>query len=67
MKRTVKVSGMSCKHCSGRVEAALAGVAGVASAKVDLAAGTASVECDDGVADGTLAEAVREAGYEVVE
>lgn len=66
MTRTLKVTGMSCKHCSGRVEAALSGVPGVASAKVDLAAGTARVECDESVSVASLADAVSEAGYEVV-
>ncbi len=62
----LKVSGMSCAHCSRRVESALKDIAGVTSATVDLLAGTASVDCDEGVSRETLAEAVREAGYEVV-
>ncbi len=66
MKVTLKVSGMSCAHCSRRVETALAEVAGVSSAKVDLAGGTATVECAEGVSADTLSGAVREAGYEVV-
>ena len=39
----LKVGGMSCGHCSSRVEKALAAVEGVTSATVDLAAAQATV------------------------
>lgn len=43
MKKTYKVSGMSCHHCSGHVERALNSIDGV-SAKVNLENATAEVE-----------------------
>jgi heavy metal translocating P-type ATPase len=63
MAKTMKIEGMMCAHCSGRVEKALNGLPGV-TATVDLAAGTASVTGD--ASDETLTKAVTDAGYTVV-
>lgn len=65
MKRTLRVEGMSCQHCAGRVEQALAAIPGV-KATVDLAAKTATVEAPESVSDESLERAVAGAGYEVV-
>ncbi|MDE7405317.1 MAG: cadmium-translocating P-type ATPase [Clostridiales bacterium] len=62
MKTVLKVEGMSCGHCSARVQKALAAVAGVTKAEVDLASGTATVEGDFDVA--AAVAAVENAGYE---
>ncbi|MDE6618429.1 MAG: cadmium-translocating P-type ATPase [Clostridiales bacterium] len=62
MKTVLKVQGMSCGHCSARVQKALAAVAGVTNAEVDLASGTATVEGDFDVA--AAVAAVENAGYE---
>ena len=63
-KIVLTVEGMSCGHCSARVEAALNAVPG-AKAKVDLAKKTATVKgCDDKDA---LIRAVTEAGYNVTD
>jgi len=43
----LSVSGMSCGHCVGRVEAALTNVAGVESVEVDLPSKSASVTFGD--------------------
>ena len=58
------VEGMSCGHCSARVEKALNAVAGV-SAKVDLAAKTASIVHPASVTVDALKAAVTDAGYSV--
>ena len=63
MTKTVKIEGMMCAHCSGRVEKALNELPGV-TATVDLAAGTAAVTGD--VSDEVLTKAVTDAGYTVV-
>ena len=63
MTKTMKIEGMMCAHCSGRVEKALNDLPGV-TATVDLAAGTASVTGD--ASDEALAKAVTDAGYTVV-
>ena len=63
MAKTMKIEGMMCAHCSGRVEKALNDLPGV-TATVDLAGGTASVQGD--VSDEALTKAVTDAGYTVV-
>ena len=63
MTKTMKIEGMMCAHCSGRVEKALNDLPGV-TATVDLAAGTASVNGD--ATDEVLTKAVTDAGYTVV-
>ncbi|EUJ31155.1 heavy-metal-associated domain-containing protein [Listeria cornellensis] len=66
-KLVVEVEGMSCEHCEKRVREAIESVEGVEKAVISLEAGTAEVTYDDGkkVQD-AIAEAVDEAGYEVV-
>jgi len=63
MEKTMKIEGMMCAHCSGRVEKALNDLPGV-TATVNLEAGTATVRgnADDAV----LTKAVTDAGYTVV-
>ncbi|KTG30708.1 heavy-metal-associated domain-containing protein [Haloferax profundi] len=62
MSTTITVTGMTCEHCEGRVEEALAGVAGVTDATADREADSATIE---GEADiDTLVAAVEEAGYD---
>jgi copper chaperone CopZ len=66
MKKIIEITGMSCEHCSGRVEKALNAIDGV-NAKVELKKNRAIVNlANDGINDQTLKEAVIEAGYEVV-
>jgi copper chaperone CopZ len=58
----LKVSGMSCQHCSGAVAKALEAVPGVSRVEVNLEGGLARIE---GVAaPDALVRAVTEAGYE---
>ena len=65
MTRTMKIEGMMCTHCSGRVEKVLNALEGV-TATVDLQAGTASVTCEATVTDELLRKTVEDAGYDVV-
>lgn len=65
MNKLMKIEGMMCAHCSGRVEKALNALEGV-TATVDLAAGTASITLSAPVEDQVLVDAVTEAGYQVV-
>ena len=64
-EKTIHIEGMACGHCTARVEKALAGVAGVASAKADLEGKCARVTLNAPVEDTTLTAAVTDAGYEV--
>lgn len=58
---TLDIDGMTCAGCAGRVEKALAGVAGVSDARVNLALERAEVEGVAGSED--LVDAVTRAGY----
>ncbi len=60
----LNVGSMSCASCVGRVDKALAGVPGVVSASVNLAAETATVEYVEGVVTvDQIAQASTEMGY----
>jgi copper chaperone CopZ len=59
-------SGMSCGHCSARVEKVLNAIDGV-EAIVDLESNSASIKLSGDVSDEMLKKAVDAIGYEVVE
>ena len=62
---TLKIEGMSCMHCVGRVKKALDALAGVSEATVDV--GSATVSFDDSATSAeAIAEAVVKSGYKVV-
>lgn len=63
---TLKVSGMSCGHCAARIEQAVASIHG-ASGKVDLSAGTVTVEAPETVTKAEIAAAIEQAGYKTEE
>lgn len=60
---TLKVEGMSCGHCVGRVQKALADTPGVLEATVDLDRGSAKVRTSGNVPPAQLIAAVEKAGY----
>ncbi|MBC7726500.1 MAG: heavy metal translocating P-type ATPase, partial [Microbacteriaceae bacterium] len=63
--RRLRIDGMTCASCVGRVERALAGVPGVLQASVNLATATAEVRHLAGsAADADLLAAVQRAGYQ---
>jgi copper chaperone CopZ len=65
----LSVTGMTCGHCVSAVTRELKGVAGVQDVSVELHAGqTSSVRVISNlpVSEGSLREAVDEAGYDVV-
>jgi len=64
METTLKITGMNCGACVSHVTKALQSVAGVQSATVDLAAGSATVQHDPNTHPVALVEAVAEAGYQ---
>ena len=65
MEKTMVIEGMSCSHCSGRVEKALNQLEGV-TAQVNLETKTAAIQLSQPVSDDQLKKAVEDAGYEVV-
>lgn len=67
MKKTFKISGMTCAACSSRVERFVKKMDGVSSASVNLAAETLRVSFDTSMTNETAIEAVVvKAGYGVV-
>jgi copper chaperone len=64
---TLKIQGMTCKHCVMRVLKALKAVPGVRDAQVDLQKNEAVVTYDEAlVTQEKLSFAVVDAGYKVV-
>ena len=63
---TISIEGMMCGHCTGRVEKALKGVAGVSEVTVSLENKNAVVKASDEVTADTLRDVVANEGYEVV-
>ena len=58
----LKIEGMSCMHCVGRVKQALLGLAGVSDAVVEV--GSASVKFDETkLSKQDIEAAVKKAGY----
>ncbi len=64
-ERTFTVQGMTCEHCVRSVTEEVGAVEGVAGVDVDLPTGSVTVR-GGAFTDADVAEAVDEAGYEVV-
>jgi len=65
-EKTLQIKGMSCGHCSARVEKALNSIDGV-EAKVSLESNSAKITLSKEIGDETLKTAVDNVGYEVTE
>lgn len=65
MKKTITIEGMTCNHCTGRVQKALSALDGV-EASVDLETKSAFVTSSKEISDEILKKAVVDAGYEVI-
>lgn len=63
-ERRLRVEGMKCHKCAGRVRGALEAVPGVENAAVDLEGKQATVRLNDSVPDEMLVGAVIEKGFE---
>ena len=63
-ERRLRVEGMKCYKCAGRVRGALEAVPGVKNAVVDLEGKQATVRLNDSVSDEMLVGAVIEKGFE---
>lgn len=67
MTKVMKIDGMMCGHCTGRVQKALEAVEGVTEVTMSLEDKTATIQVNAEVAEEILTAAVAEAGYEVQE
>ena len=65
MEKVIYIEGMTCNHCSARVEKYLNQIEGV-TAHVDLEGKKATVSSTKEISDEILKEAVTEAGYEAL-
>ena len=66
MERTMKINGMMCGHCSGRVKKVLEALPEVDEAIVSHQDGTAIVKLNAEIADDVLKSTVEAQDYEVV-
>ena len=67
MEKTLIIEGMSCSHCSARVEKALSAMKGVEKAVVDLESKSAAVTIAKDINDKAFAKTIKEAGYTLKE
>ena len=66
MTKVLKVDGMSCGHCSGRVEKALNSLDEVKSVEIDLSTKEVVINCNEEISEKILEDKIKEAGYEVI-
>ena len=66
MEKTMKINGMMCGHCSGRVKKVLEALPEVDEAIVSHENGTAVLTLNAEVSDDVLKKTVEDQGYEVV-
>lgn len=66
MTKTLKIEGMMCAHCEGRVKQALEALAEVSNADVSHESGTAVVTLTADVSDEALKKTVEDQGYKVL-
>lgn len=66
MTKTIQIEGMSCGHCTARVQKALEELEGVTKVTMSLEEKTAAVALSEEISDNVLTDAVTEAGYEVI-
>ena len=66
MNKTMKIEGMMCAHCTGRVEKALSAIDGVTAVEMSLEGKSATLTLSKDVDNQVLTDAVTQAGYEVV-
>ena len=66
MTKTMKIDGMMCSHCEGRVKQSLEGLAQVSQAEVSHEKGTAVVTLTAEVSIDVLKKTVEDQGYNVI-
>ena len=66
MEITLKIEGMMCTHCSGRVKKVLEALPEVAEATANHETGIVVVTLNAPVADAVLKKAVEDQGYDVI-
>jgi copper chaperone len=65
--KTIKIKGMTCRHCVMAVTRALAGIDGIRDVQVDLARGEASYTEEKPVDEALVRERITKAGFSIVD
>jgi copper ion binding protein len=63
---TYAVTGMTCEHCVRAVTGEVRRIEGVSEVTVDLPTGALTISSSEPIEDAAVAEAVAEAGYQLV-
>ncbi len=67
MERVIKIEGMMCTHCSGRVKKVLEGVSGVLSCDVSHETGLAKIQMSEEVPHDVFKKVIEDEGYKVID
>lgn len=67
MKKMILIEGMSCHHCTGRVERALNELEGVTVESISVDEKNAVIALEKDVDEKIIRDTVDEAGYDVVD
>lgn len=65
-EQIVKIKGMTCGHCEGRVSKELLSIPGVSSVVASAEKATAVINADEQVTSAQIDSAVAAAGYSVI-
>ena len=66
MQTTIKIKGMTCGHCEGRVNTELGKISGVTEVKAVAADGVAVITSSEALNSEDISQAVTAAGYKVI-
>lgn len=66
MKKILSIEGMSCGHCTSRVEKALNELEGVKVVSVSVEDKNAVIELKENITDEVLKETIEEIGFDVL-
>lgn len=61
---TIRISGMSCAHCTGSVTKALSAIPGISNVQVSLTPGQATFDATSDVDLDAVVQAIRDLGFE---
>lgn len=61
---TIRISGMSCSHCTGSVTKALNSISGISNVQVSLSPGQATFDATPDVDLDAAVQAIRNLGFE---
>lgn len=67
MKKMILIEGMSCHHCTGRVERALSEIDGVTVESISVDEKSAVITLQKEIDEKVIRDTVDEAGYDVIE